>query len=122
MTSTLTELRPPPTRPPIPPLQARTRPSTSRYWVAAIVAVLGLTAALVWGAVGTSNTLDRINGFDRLAVPDATTVSVTDPGTMVVYHESAAEVARYAEPTATGRSATPLGPGDQDHRHRPLRR
>jgi hypothetical protein len=114
MTSSLTELRPPPpppTRPPIPPLQARKRPSTSRYWVAAIVAVLGLTAALVWGAVGTSNTLDRINGFDRLAVPGATTVSVTDPGTMVVYHESAAEVARYAEPTATGRSATRWDPG-----------
>jgi hypothetical protein len=107
MTSTLTELRPPPpTRPPIPPLQARKRPSTSRYWVAAIVAVLGLTAALVWGAVGTSNTLDRINGFDRLAVPGAITVSVTDPGTMVVYHESAAEVARYAEPTANARIAT----------------
>jgi hypothetical protein len=112
MTSTLTELRPPPpTRPPIPPLQARKRPSTSRYWVAAIVAVLGLTAALVWGAVGTSNTLDRINGFDRLAVPGATTVSVTDPGTMVVYHESAAEVARYAGPTANARSATRWDPG-----------
>ena len=112
MTSTLTERRPPPpTRPPIPPLQARKRPSTSRYWVAAIVAVLGLTAALVWGAVGTSNTLDRINGFDRLAVPGATTVSVTDPGTMVVYHESAAEVARYAEPTANARSTTRWDPG-----------
>ena len=111
MTSSLTELRPPPTRPPIPPLQARKRPSTSRYWVAAIVAVLGLTAALVWGAVGTSNTLDQVNGFDRLAVPGATTVSVTDPGTMVVYHESAAEVARYVEPTATGRIATRWDPG-----------
>jgi hypothetical protein len=111
MTSSLTELRPPPTRPSVPPLQARKRPSTAGYWVAAIVAVLGLTAALVWGAVGTSNTLDRVNGFDRLAVPGATTVSVTDPGTLVVYHESAAEVARYAEPTATGRPATRWDPG-----------
>jgi hypothetical protein len=122
MTSSLTELRPPPTLPPIPPLQARKRPSTAGYWVAAVVAVLGLTAAFLWGAVGFSNTRDRVDGFARLAVPGATTVSVTDPGTMVVYHESAAEVARYAEPTATGRSATPLGPGDQDHRHRALRR
>jgi hypothetical protein len=112
MTSSLTELRPPPTRPPIPSLRARKRPSTAGYWVAAIVAVLGLTAALVWGAVGTSNTLDRVNGFDRLAVPGATTVSVTDPGTMVVYHESAAEVARYANPTANGRiAATRWDPG-----------
>jgi len=75
------------------------------------MAVLGLTAALVWGAVGTSNTLDRINGFDRLTVPGATTVSVTDPGTMVVYHESAAEVARPAEPTANARIATRWDPG-----------
>jgi hypothetical protein len=54
---------------------------------------------------------DRINGFDRLVVPGATTVSVTDAGTMVVYHESAAEVARYAEPTANGRMATRWDPG-----------
>ena len=51
------------------------------------MAVLGLTAALVWG------------------------VSVTDPGTMVVYRESAAEVAGYAEPTANRRIATRWDPG-----------
>jgi hypothetical protein len=111
MTSSLTELRPPPTLPPIPSLQARKRPSTVGYWVAAVVAVLGLTAALVWGAVGFSNTLGRVDGFDRLAVPGATTVSVTDPGTLVVYHESAAEVARYADPAANGRPATQWDPG-----------
>jgi hypothetical protein len=106
MTSSLTELRPPPTRPPIPSRQARKRPSTAGYWVAAVVAVLGLTAAFLWGAVGLHTTEDRINGLDRLAVPGATTVSVTSPGTMVVYHESAAEVGRSADPTATGRIAT----------------
>ena len=111
MTSSLTELRPPPTLPPIPPLQARTRPSTAGYWVAAVVAVLGLTAAFLWGAAGIHTTQDRVNGFDRLAVPGVTTVSVTDPGTMVVYHESSAEVAGYAEPTANGRMATRWDPG-----------
>jgi hypothetical protein len=110
MTSSLTDLRPPPTLPPIPSLQARRRPSTAGYWVAAVVAVLGLTAAFLWGAVGIHTTGDRINGFARLTVPGATTVSVTDPGTMVIYHESAAEVARYAEPTATGRPATRWDP------------
>ena len=45
MTASMTELRPPPTLPPIPPLQASKRPSTAGYWVAAVVAVLGLTAA-----------------------------------------------------------------------------
>jgi hypothetical protein len=111
MTSSLTELRPPPTRPSIPPLQARTRPSTAGYWVAAVVAALGLTAAFLWGAVGIHTTGDRVDGFARLAVPGATTVSVTNPGTMVIYHESAAEVARYADPTATGRPATRWDPG-----------
>ena len=38
--------------------------------------------------------------------PGATTVSVTDPGTMVVYYESPAEHSRYAAPPATGRNAT----------------
>jgi hypothetical protein len=111
MTSSLTDLRPPPTLPPIPSLQARRRPSTAGYWVAAVVAVLGLMAAFLWGAIGIHTTGDRVDGFDRLAVPGATTVAVTDPGTMVVYHESAAEVARYAEPTATGRPATRWDPG-----------
>jgi hypothetical protein len=112
MASPLTELRPPPTFPPIPSLQARTRPSTVGYWVAAVVAVLGLTAAFLWGAVGISITRDRVDGFDRLAVPGATTVSVADPGAMVVYHESAAEVAGYTGPAADGPiAATRWDPG-----------
>src|SRR5512133_2057131 len=110
MTSSLIDLRPPPPLPPVPSLQARQRPSTAGYWVAAVVVVLGLTAAFLWGAVGIHTTGDRVGGFARLAVPGATTVSVTDPGTMVVYHESAAEVARYVEPTATGRPATRWDP------------
>ena len=112
MTSSLTELRPPPTLPPVPPLQPRKRPSIAGYWVAAVVAVLGLIAAFVWGAVGIGNTMDHVDGFDRLAVPGVTTVSVTDPGTILVYHESAAEVASYAEPTANARiAATQWDPG-----------
>jgi hypothetical protein len=87
------------------------RPSTVGYWVAAVVAVLGLTAAFLWGAVGLSNIQDRVDSFSRLAIPGATTVSVTDPGIMVVYHESAAEVARYVEPAANGRPATRWDPG-----------
>jgi hypothetical protein len=106
MTSSLTELQPSPTLPPLPSLQGRKRPSTAGYWVATVVAALGLMAAFLWGAVGIDNIQERVNGFARLAVPGATTVSVSNPGTIVVYHESAAEVARYAEPTANGRPAT----------------
>ncbi|HZA83959.1 MAG TPA: hypothetical protein VFC13_21225, partial [Actinomycetes bacterium] len=111
MTSSLTELRPPPTFPPAPP-PTPTRPtrSTAWYWVAGILAVLGLTAAVAWGAVGTINTLDRVDDYDRVTVPGAMTVAVTDPGTVVVYYESPAEFARYADPTATGRTATRWNP------------
>jgi hypothetical protein len=105
MTASLTERRPPPTRSPIVSLHARKRPSTAGYWVAAVVAALGLTAAFLWGAVGIHTTGDRVDGFARLAVP-GTTVSVTSPGTMVVYHESAAEVAGYDDPAANGRIAS----------------
>jgi hypothetical protein len=110
MTSSLTELRPPPTLPTEPPAPIRRQPSTIGYWVAAIVAVLGLTAALVWGAVGTGNALDQIDTFDRVAVPGQMTVSVTDPGTQVVYYEGPAVQARYADPTANARYATRWNP------------
>ena len=60
MTSSLTDLRPPPTRPPIASLQASKRPSSTGYWVAAVVAALGLTAAFLWGAVGINTTQDRL--------------------------------------------------------------
>ena len=113
MTSSLTELRPPPTlpsAPPTPPTRTRRTPSKAWYWVAGILAVLGLTAAFVWGAVGTITALDGVDGFDRTAIPGAITVSVTDPGTMVVYYEGPAELARYADPTATGRPAIPYNP------------
>ena len=84
MTSSLIDLR-------------RRTPSSSWYWIAAIVAVLGVMAALVWGAMGTSNVLGRVDNFDRTAIPGAMTVSVTDPGTMVVYYESPAESADHRQ-------------------------
>ena len=110
MTSSLTELRPSPTLPPVLSPQARKGPSIGWYWVAAIVAVLGLTAAFIWGAVGTINALNRVDSYDRTAIPGVTTVTISDPGTMVVYYEGAAEQARYADPTATGRTATRWNP------------
>jgi hypothetical protein len=49
MTSSLTELRPPPTHlPPTAPTPTRKSASRAGYWAAAIVAVLGLTMAFVW--------------------------------------------------------------------------
>jgi hypothetical protein len=68
--------------------------------------VLGITAAFLWGAVGISNTQARVDGFDRLAVPGATTVSVTDPGNLVAYHESPGEVGGAVDVVANGRIGT----------------
>jgi hypothetical protein len=113
MTSSLTELRPPPTYSPPPPTPIRKQPSSGWYWVAGILAVLGLTAALVWGAVGTISALDEVDSFERTTVPGAVTTTVTDPGTMVVYYENPAELARYADPTATGRPAIPYNPATE---------
>ena len=110
MTSSLTELRPPPTRPSPPPTPARRRPSGGWYWVAGILAVLGLTAAFVWGAVGAITALDRVDDYDRVTIPGSMTVFVADPGTKVVYYEDPAELARFADPTATGRNATRWNP------------
>jgi hypothetical protein len=110
MTSSLTDLRPPPTHPSPPPTRVRKRPSRGWYWAAGILAVLGLTAAFVWGALGTITALDRVDDFDRVTIPGAMTVLVADPGTKVIYYESPAAVARYADPTATGRTATRWNP------------
>ena len=92
----------PPTPPPTP---IRTQPPSGWYWVAGILAVLGLTAALVWGAVGTISALDEVDSFERTTVPGAVTVPVTDPGTMVVYYENPAELARYATTPRPGSSS-----------------
>ena len=110
MTSSLIELRSPPTVPTAPPVPARKPRSRGWYWVAAIVAVLGLTAAFVWGTIGTITALDRVDSYDRTAVPGQVTVSVTAPGDMVVYYESPADQARYADPAATGRPESPYNP------------
>jgi hypothetical protein len=51
--------------------------------------------------VGTISALDEVDSFERTTVPGAVTVPVTDPGTMVVYYENPAELARYATDTPT---------------------
>jgi hypothetical protein len=68
--------------------------------------VLGLAAVCTWAALGTITALDRTGDFTRAAIPGQATVTVTDPGTMVVSYEGTAPVARFADSTATGRNAT----------------
>jgi hypothetical protein len=110
MASSVTELRPPPTRPSPPPTRVRSRPSGGWYWVAGFVAILGLTAAFIRGRWGAITALDRVDDFDRVTIPGSMTVSVADPGTKIVYYENGAELARHADPTATSRPAIPDNP------------
>jgi hypothetical protein len=51
--------------------------------------------------VGTISALDEVDSFERTTVPGTVTVPVTDPGTMVLYYENPAELARYATNTPT---------------------
>jgi hypothetical protein len=83
MTSSMTALRPAPTRQPPPPTPTRRTTSTAGYRRARIVVLLSLAAAVALAALGAVTAPDRP---DDLA------------GTV--------KVVRYAEPTASGRAAT----------------
>src|SRR4030095_15258626 len=109
MTSSLTELRPPPTlpsTPPTPAIRTKRTPSKARYWAAAIVAVLGLTAAFVWGAVGPITSPEPVDSVDCTANRGP----VPAPRHRGAYNGAPPGLARYATPTATGRPATRWNP------------
>jgi hypothetical protein len=67
----------------------RKRPSPVGYWLAAALAVTGVLAAAIWAAVGFVGYTNHIDGFTRANAPGNTTVSIDDPGTYLVYYESA---------------------------------
>src|SRR5690349_7611094 len=82
------------TRPPAAPAPANGTPGQPRsgsskagYWMAAMVATLGLAAAIAFGLIGTLRTLDRPDGFARAAIPGTLTVTGPAGGRQVVYYE-----------------------------------
>ena len=76
-------------RPTIPtPSAEHPRRSTAGYWIAGLVALLGLATAFVWAAFGALTMLNAADGFARTPLPGAVTVHVTHAGsTVVVYYE-----------------------------------
>ena len=88
MPNTLTT-HPPAAAPAASGLPAETRPGSSKagYWVAAVVAALGLAAAIALGVLGTLRTLDRPDAFARAAIPGALTVTGAAASRQVVYYE-----------------------------------
>ena len=110
MTSSLTELRPPPTYPTEPPTPTRKQPSSGWYWVAGILAVLGLTAALVWGAVGHHQRAGpgrQLRTHDGSRCGDRAGDRPRDHGRLLREPRRARAL---RDPTATGRPAIAYNP------------
>ena len=61
--------------------------------LAAVVAVVGLTASIVWAAVGLSDQTRRPAAMVTTATPGSVVVQITQPGKHVVYLESAVPTA-----------------------------
>ena len=68
--------------------RATGRPGTRfGYWLAAVLAVVGLAATISWATVRTLDVIGRSDDFPRTAIPGTVTTDVTNPGDLVVYFE-----------------------------------
>jgi len=77
---------------------SRIRPDRHHgYGLALLVAVVGLTTALVWGITGVLDQLRQPAEFARAAIPGSLTVALTQAGPHVVYYEGADPVAVRAD-------------------------
>ena len=72
--------------------QRTRRPSTAWYWVAAIVAIAGLTAGLWFGVDNYRDAQRHLDSFDRLSVPGQVTLSLPEETSRVVYYEGDKDV------------------------------
>jgi hypothetical protein len=98
---------PPPVRPRLavrPAVIRPAKPSPARYWVAGLIAVVGLVAGIAWAVFAVIGYQDHIDGFARTAVPGQVSVSVSDPGGKTVYYEGT------GEPTLADLRITVTGP------------
>jgi hypothetical protein len=69
---------------------SRIRPDRRHgYGYALLVAVVGMTTALVWGVTAVLDQLQQPAEFARAAIPGSLTVTLTQLGPHVVYYESA---------------------------------
>jgi len=77
---------------------SRIRPERRhRYGSALLVAVVGMTTALVWGVTGVLDQLRQPADFARTAIPGSLTVELTRAGPHVVYYEGAGTAAVRAD-------------------------
>jgi hypothetical protein len=50
-------------------------PSTSRYWLAAVIAIVGPAAGVAVGVMSYRESQARIDDFDRVSIPGTMTVA-----------------------------------------------
>ncbi len=103
-----------------------TRPVRSgiglRLTIAAAVAVVGLTASIVWAAVGLADQTRRPADMMTTRTPGSVIVQITRPGTHVVYLESVVPTAArdlVPSPALSASDVTVTGPDDQTVEIRP---
>lgn len=62
-------------------------PSTSRYWLAALIAIVGLVAGVAFGVMSYRDAQARIDDFDRMSIPGTMTVQLDKATGRVMYYE-----------------------------------
>jgi hypothetical protein len=63
------------------------RPPTTGYWLAGLLAAAGVLAAIVWAVLAVFALRDHVAGFTHLSAPGETTFPIASSGQYVVYFE-----------------------------------
>lgn len=74
------------------PERDRRRPSTAGYWLAAVIAVVGLLAGVGWGITAYLGMQRQIDDFVRVGVPGQAVVSIPEAGGRVLYYEGSESI------------------------------
>jgi hypothetical protein len=65
-------------------------PSRGWIWLGSVIGVLGLATAIVWGVIGVSGYLSRVNDLSRMPVPGQMPLRIAGAGEQFIYYEGRA--------------------------------
>ena len=88
----------------------RSRPGKAGYWIGPVVALLAIAGAATWGVLAFLGWRAHVEDFARIAPPGRVTVSVTEPGTRILFleHDRSTAVPPVAGIVVTGPSGAPV--------------